>query len=83
MYTKILICKKKKKIASPTLQGQKLRYNLFKGIDNFERLLIFVMRDRNLLKYIIIAFRLAALLQRLLQLNLNSSKYGGSQTHED
>lgn len=36
--------------------------NIFKGINNFERLFIFVMRDRKLLKYVITAFRLATFL---------------------
>lgn len=36
--------------------------NIFKGTYNFEKFLIFIMRDRKPLKYVITAFMLATLL---------------------
>lgn len=54
------------KITVPILQGQKLRYRYFvlhfKATNNFERFVTFVMRDTELLRYIITAFRLATVL---------------------
>lgn len=43
--------------------------NIFKGINNFERLFIFVMRDRKLLKYVITAFRLATVSHHRISCN--------------